>query len=517
MAEYKGIKGFKVQYLDQDPVPTVAGWSSGANMPVAVDQGGGVGTQTTALQFGGLPNPKQQTLSYDGTAWTALNPTGQDRSQFACFGTPSAAVAATGEIVGTGTNNSENWNGTSWTSGGNVSTPRNQAAGFGTQTAGVITGGFTGTGSSATEHYDGTTWTGGGSLPSIRYGGAAGGTLTAGIHAVGQLPGSTTNEVLYYNGSTWSAQAGTANVARAGMQSTGAGTQTAFGIYGGSNTPLPGSTEFWDGISFTAASDLSTPRGSGHVGKSGTPSAGIMFGGYTTAVTAATEEYVDYSPYTGQTVENVGQVWYNGTTKALKFTDETFTGSWATGGSLSTGRYGLAGAGIQDATVVFSGGTGTAYSAATEEYNGTSWSPSGNMGTGREQLAGCGIQTAALAFGGEIAPGATGSTEEYNGATWSPSNPMNTARKVLAGAGTQTAALAFGGYTGTAGTGATEEYDGNSWANSNSLNTARFSLAGTGTQTAGLAFGGFDPGYSTATEEYTGAGPATKQSQLLNH
>lgn len=255
----------------------VEAWSTGTNLPISVDQGGGVGTQTTALQFGGLPNPKQQTLSYDGTAWTALNPTGQDRSQFACFGNPSAAVSASGEIIGTGTNNSENWNGTSWTSGGNVSTPRNQAAGFGTQTAGAIAGGVA---SSATEEYNGTSWTSGGSLPSTRYGGAAGGTQTAGIHAVGQLPGSVTNEVLYYDGSAWSAQPGTANVARAGMQSTGAGTQTAFGIYGGSN-PYTGSTEFWDGTSFTAASDLSTTRASGHVGKSGTPSAGIMFGGNT--------------------------------------------------------------------------------------------------------------------------------------------------------------------------------------------------------------------------------------------
>jgi hypothetical protein len=32
MAEYKGIKGFKVQYLDQDPVPAVAGWSAGGNL-----------------------------------------------------------------------------------------------------------------------------------------------------------------------------------------------------------------------------------------------------------------------------------------------------------------------------------------------------------------------------------------------------------------------------------------------------------------------------------------------------
>jgi uncharacterized protein YukE len=35
MAEYKGIKGFKVQYLDQDPVPAVAGWSAGNNMNTA--------------------------------------------------------------------------------------------------------------------------------------------------------------------------------------------------------------------------------------------------------------------------------------------------------------------------------------------------------------------------------------------------------------------------------------------------------------------------------------------------
>jgi hypothetical protein len=53
-------------------------------------------------------------------------------------------------------------------------------------------------------------------------------------------------------------------------------------------------------------------------------------------------------------------------------------------------------------------------------------------------------------------------------------------------------------------------YDGISWANDASMSTARDDLEGAGTQPAALAFGGFDPGYSTATEEYTGAGPATK-------
>jgi hypothetical protein len=114
---------------------------------------------------------------------------------------------------------------------------------------------------------------------------------------------------------------------------------------------------------------------------------------------ATTEEWVNYGQ--PNTFENIGQVWYNGTTKALKFTDETFSSAWATGN---------------------------------------------NMGTARSALAGAGIQTAGLAFGG-TAPPFTGATEEYNGATWSPSNPLNTARYLLGGCGTQTAGLAFGGFT----------------------------------------------------------------------
>jgi hypothetical protein len=60
MAEYKGIKGFKVQYLDQDPVPTVAGWSAGGNMATARNNLAGAGTQTAGLAFGGGPSPKVQ-------------------------------------------------------------------------------------------------------------------------------------------------------------------------------------------------------------------------------------------------------------------------------------------------------------------------------------------------------------------------------------------------------------------------------------------------------------------------
>ena len=53
MAEYKGIKGFKVQYLDQDPVPTVAAWGAGGNMGTARRLLAGFGTQTAGLAAGG--------------------------------------------------------------------------------------------------------------------------------------------------------------------------------------------------------------------------------------------------------------------------------------------------------------------------------------------------------------------------------------------------------------------------------------------------------------------------------
>jgi hypothetical protein len=53
------------------------------------------------------------------------------------------------------------------------------------------------------------------------------------------------------------------------------------------------------------------------------------------------------------------------------------------------------------------GGTTTAITAATEEYNFSSlinvpaaWASGGNLGTARRSLAGAGTQTAGLAFGG---------------------------------------------------------------------------------------------------------------------
>jgi hypothetical protein len=309
MTTYKNIKGIEIKYLSADPpAPTVGqvwynstskvvkgaingagAWADSADLPAARHNAGGVGTATDALHFGGLP-ASALTFSFNGTAWTAGGNMASNDSQISCFGISTAAVSATGELGTSPSNTSEEYDGTSWASGGNVSTTRTQAAGFGTLTAGAIAGGYAGGASAATEEYDGTSWTAGGDLTIASYGGAAGGTQAAGIFAVGQTPPGTTNSVHYYNGTAWTAQSGTANLARAGMQSTGAGTQTDFGIYGGGN-PVTNSTEFWDGTSFTTGGNLPSARSSMSVGKSGTSTSAIIFGGSAPPSIATTNIY----------------------------------------------------------------------------------------------------------------------------------------------------------------------------------------------------------------------------------
>jgi hypothetical protein len=82
MAEYKGIKGFKVQYLDQDPVPAVAGWSSGGNMGTARKFSWCRNTNCT-LAFGGYTPPDSTaTEEYNGSSWTAGGALGTARRRF---------------------------------------------------------------------------------------------------------------------------------------------------------------------------------------------------------------------------------------------------------------------------------------------------------------------------------------------------------------------------------------------------------------------------------------------------
>ena len=94
-----------------------------------------------------------------------------------------------------------------------------------------------------------------------------------------------------------------------------------------------------------------------------------------------------------------GQVWYNSTSKILKFSQFNTGAAWQTSGNLNTARNGLGGAGTQTAALAF-GGSVTVNQSVTEEYDGTSWTSSGNMATPRRNFGSAGTQTAGLGFGG---------------------------------------------------------------------------------------------------------------------
>jgi hypothetical protein len=146
----------------------------------------------------------------------------------------------------------------------------------------------------------------------------------------------------------------------------------------------------------------------------------------------------EYINIRGQNIEVVasdpanptlGQIWYNSTSNTLK--GQGFAAaSWATGGTMGTARYLLAGAGTQTAALGFGGYTWppATYRSETEEYNGSAWTAGGSLNTARWGLAAAGTQTATLGFGGTTGS-LTGATEEYNGSTWTTSpGSMATAR-----------------------------------------------------------------------------------------
>ena len=514
MAEYKGIKGFKVQSLDADPVPAVAGWASGGTLntgrsslslmgtqdaglaacgyttavSTAAEEYNGatwttvsststglygrsdIGIQTAAVVAGGTPPQSPNTELYNGTTWST-NPSGLNASR-ASFGSAgvTAAAAIFGGIQGaSNVGTTEEWNGSTWsTSPGSMSVARRTMGGTGTQTAALCFGGQnnppspTGT-TDSTEEYDGTSWTAGGNLPTVRAYNRGAGTQSSTLGFGGSNPSGNISDTILYNGTSWSTTSGT----------------------------------------------LGTPRT--ELGGAGTSTLSLAAGGGSSST--ATEEYIDYSPYANQIVQNLGQVWYNTTTKALKYTGAT-SSSWATSGTMNTARYFLGASGNQTDTVAFGGTDGAVNLSATEEYNGASWTSVTSLPTGITQIGGLGISSsAALAMGG-FAP-YLNTSYEYNGTSWSSGGTMATGRTNPGGIGTQTAGLAMGGLASGGNTNTTEEYDGSTWTAGGSLNRSPTTnaLQGSGIQTAGLSFGGASSG--TITEEYNGSTWTTVNSMNI--
>jgi len=209
---------------------------------------------------------------------------------------------------------------------------------------------------------------------------------------------------------------------------------------------------------------------------------------------------------------SIGQLWYNSTTGKYKIS-VSGTGSWATGGSLNTGRNQLGGTGTQTAALAFFGAAPGFYPSgatkAVEEYDGTSWANEtyGNS----ERYAGGRIgqtSTDAAYVGGYSAPPPplqSGKTEKWNGSTWTETGDLQSGRQgFFGGAGTTTAGLVAA--SGPAN-GATETFDGTSWTEENNLVTARQYAPVTGAvETAAMCVGG----YGIPADSPYSAGPGSR-------
>ena len=261
-----------------------AAWATGGSVPTATNFIGSFGSQTAALAFNGeIPGPggntTQQSLSYDGTSWTATNPTGSltTSGQGARgAGTTGAGIASSYQGGG-GTpaayTDVKEWDGTSWTAGTSHSNRQSNAmmASAGTQTATAIFGGTSESDPSPrvnTEEWNGSSWTNGGNLNTGRGASGGSGTLTSAI-CVG-ADSSPFALVEEYNGTSWTAATAYPSAPDASSRCTGPTQDATLAWH-------RGTAATYNGTAWTAVGTLSTPRIS--AGAAGTTTAGLCIAG----------------------------------------------------------------------------------------------------------------------------------------------------------------------------------------------------------------------------------------------
>jgi len=518
MATLKQIKGTAIQFLDADPVTNTGSWASGnnTNSPHS-GYGGSSGTYTAALVAANEPYGANVEL-YNGTSWTETGDLSTSRTSAYSAGTQPATWLGGGRTgPSSSTNNTETFNGSSWTEVNEMNTTRFSSGSTGTYTAGIAVAGNTLTDiSRAVETWNGTTWS---THPNdydadvaevITFGTTTAAIMAGGFDGPAPRGGSNTSIATSYSydGSTYTAITAMPQTLNA---TTGSGSQTDGLVSGGDRYPAANTanTISWNGTVWSQVQDVPVAAYGWGASKATTNTTNqTIFCGSPGQNTIT----VDWAfPPPTATILQEGDMWFNSSSSTLKGYGTAAgipAATWASGGSLSTARTVLSGAGTQTAGLAVGGEQGppSTYTGTAEEYNGSSWSNGGSMNTARAQLAAsnAGLQTASLHFGGRTAPAAVANTESYNGTSFTEVNDINTARRAVpGGTGTQTSALMFAGYTTTA-VGNTESWNGTSWTEVNDLNTVRNQTAGAGTQTSSICFGGSPPNYIANNESWDG-------------
>jgi hypothetical protein len=318
MTTYKGINGFAVQSVATDPSPSDEGqvwynnatyafklatlstsgtWATGGNLNTARNGVFGLGTQTSGLATGGITTVRTgATELYNGTSWTTSPATLNEarNAPAGSCGTQTAGLIFSGDPGGSPrfSTASESWSGSAWTNTPSLNTGKrnSQGASNGTQTAALNFGGLQDPVGNInnSESYNGTSWTATPTINTARRSAAGSGSQTAAL-LFGGVTTVYVGTTESWNGSTWTTLPANMNTARGYF--AGCGTQTLALAFGGTPpTPATSSTESWDGTSWT-----SNPTGLGTarylLGGAGTQTSALAFGGSIPPLTAATEEW----------------------------------------------------------------------------------------------------------------------------------------------------------------------------------------------------------------------------------
>ena len=384
MADYKTIKGVKVQTYSTDPDNPIEGqvwydntaqtlqyqvpnknaagsWRTGNNMNTGRGQVSGSGTaQTAALAFLGYTDgsytPSNICESYDGTSWTEIADLNTARRSAGGTGTSTSSIAFGGLTGIPGIKAlAESWNGSAWSEVADLNTARYAASGFGADnTSALYFGGSTPPDSrmGQVETWNGSSWTETTDLNTHRSDPTGNGTLTSGLAYGGQADPAATVNTESWNGSAWTEVANLNTARQTSDHGMGSDNTSALCASGDGNTNV----ELWNGTAWAETTDVSTARTTGNA--AGTATAGLIFGGHATV--SATEE------------------WAGALTLDVN--------AWATGTSVNSVRYGGATSGTHTAALLAGGVNDTAKVAVTETWNGSSWTEVGDLNTARADI-----------------------------------------------------------------------------------------------------------------------------------
>ena len=263
-----------------------------------------VGTQTAAMAIGGLVPPRiTNTELYDGTTWAEVNDLNLARFGGGGVGTQTSALYFGGSSGNPSPENpgftredkNESWNGSVWTELADLNVGRSDTSGAGASNTAVICVGGKNPASNPpsgildlNESWNGSSWTEIADLNTGRESIMVVGTSTAALGSGGNDATDYLTNTESWNGSSWT-EVNDLNLGRSGGNNSGEYTSSV--TFGGYFSPGPtGSTESWNGTNWSNEVNLNVGRN--QLGGAGSSTAGLAFGGYDgTANTNATEEW----------------------------------------------------------------------------------------------------------------------------------------------------------------------------------------------------------------------------------